>query len=62
MKSAIVNFIREEEGTEMVEWGLIAGLVIVVAAGIFATIGGDLNTIFGGVQAQTGAGATAAGG
>ena len=51
--NAIVNFVRDEEGTEMVEWGLIAGLVIVLAAGIFATIGTDLNTIFGGVAAQT---------
>jgi pilus assembly protein Flp/PilA len=51
--NAIVNFVRDEEGTEMVEWGLIAGLVIVLAAGVFATIGSDLNDIFGGVAAQT---------
>jgi pilus assembly protein Flp/PilA len=57
--NAIVNFIRDEEGTEMVEWGLIAGLIIVVAAAIFAAIGQDLNTIFGGVQVQTAAGAAA---
>jgi len=31
--NAIVNFVRDEEGTELVEWGLIAGLVIVLAAG-----------------------------
>ena len=54
---AIRTFIRNEEGTEMVEWGLIAGLVIVLAAGVFNLIGGDLNTIFGGVQTQTAAGA-----
>ena len=46
MKNAIMNFIREEEGTELVEWGLIAGLIIVVAAAIFVGIGTDLNTIF----------------
>lgn len=61
MKSAIMNFIREEEGTEMVEWGLIAGLVVVLSAATFALIGTDLNTIFGGVQTQTAAGAAAAG-
>ena len=55
--NAIVNFVRDEEGTEMVEWGLIAGLVIVLAAGTFALIGTDLNTIFGGVQTQTATGA-----
>ena len=57
MKNAILRFLREEEGTEMVEWGLIAGLVIVLAAGVFAAVGGDLNTIFQGVQTQTAAGA-----
>jgi pilus assembly protein Flp/PilA len=51
------EFIHNEEGTEMVEWGLIAGLVIVLAAGVFAAIGGDLNTIFTGVQTQTATGA-----
>mgnify|MGYP001818907628 CR=1 FL=1 len=55
--NAIVTFVRDEEGTEMVEWGLIAGLVIVLAAGVFATIGDDLNTIFGNVQTQTAKGA-----
>ena len=62
MKNAIMNFIREEDGTELVEWGLIAGLVIVLAAGVFALIGGDLNTIFKAVQTQTAKGATNAGG
>ena len=55
--NAIVTFIRDEEGTELVEWGLIAGLVIVLAAGVFAALGADLNTIFTGVGVQTGAGA-----
>ena len=59
--NAIVNFVRAEEGTEMVEWGLIAGLIIVIAAVIFAAIGTDLNTIFTAVQTQTAAGAAAAG-
>ena len=59
--NAIVNFVRAEEGTEMVEWGLIAGLIIVIAAAIFAAIGADLNTIFTAVQVQTAAGAAAAG-
>ena len=58
---AICTFIRNEEGTELVEWGLIAGLVIVLAAGIFATIGQDLNTVFGVLQGQTGTAATNAG-
>ena len=61
MKNAIMNFIREEDGTELVEWGLIAGLVIVLAAGVFALIGEDLNTIFRAIQTKTAAGKTNAG-
>ena len=57
--NAIVTFVRDEEGTEMVEWGLIAGLIIVVAAGIFALIGADLKLIFNGVKAETAKGAAA---
>lgn len=59
MKNAIRKFIRDEEGTELVEWGLIAGLIIVVSAGLFLTIGGDLDTIFTALDTQTGAAAAA---
>jgi pilus assembly protein Flp/PilA len=58
--NAIVNFVRDEEGTELVEWGLIAGLVIVIAAGLFALMGQDLNTIYTALQGKTSAGAAAA--
>ena len=56
--NAIVNFVRAEEGTEMVEWGLIAGLIITIIAAAFITIGGHLNTIFALLATQMG---TAAG-
>lgn len=59
MKNAIMNFVRQEEGTELVEWGLIAGLIIVIAAALFAAIGADLNVIFTDLAAQV---AGAAGG
>jgi pilus assembly protein Flp/PilA len=52
--NAIVTFIRDEEGTELVEWGLIAGLIIVVSAALFATIGADLTKIFTDLNTQTG--------
>jgi pilus assembly protein Flp/PilA len=62
MKQAIVKFLREENGTEMVEWGLIAGLMIVVGAGLFAAIGGNLSTIFTALGAVTDQAATDAAG
>jgi pilus assembly protein Flp/PilA len=61
MKNAIRKFIRDQEGTELVEWGLIAGLIIVVAAGIFVGIGTDLTTIFSALATNVGSAATAAG-
>ena len=48
--NAIVNFVRDEDGKELVEWGLIAGFIIVIAAGVFFTIGEDLETIFNALQ------------
>ena len=49
----VSQFIRDEEGTELVEWALIAGLIIVVSAAIFGTIGGHLSTIFNKLSAET---------
>ncbi len=40
----LTRFLREEEGTEVVEWALVAGLIVAVGATIFATIGGHVVT------------------
>ena len=53
MSKAVVRFLHEKEGTEMVEWGVIAGMVVVLTAGLFLAIGTDLNNIFGDLQTQT---------
>ena len=37
------RFLREEEGTEVVEWALVAGLIVAVGAGIFVLIGGEVS-------------------
>ena len=41
------RFLREEEGTEVVEWALVAGLIVAVGAGLFLAIGGHVADIFG---------------
>jgi pilus assembly protein Flp/PilA len=53
--TGVKRFLREEEGTEVVEWALVAGLIIAVGAAIFTGIGaqvaahlGDLLTLLGG--------------
>jgi len=35
----IMNFLREENGMEMVEWSLVAVLFALVAAGAFTSVG-----------------------
>ncbi|SFH38793.1 Flp family type IVb pilin [Modicisalibacter xianhensis] len=35
----VKKFLRDEEGTEVVEWALVAGLIVAVGAGIFWSIG-----------------------
>ena len=35
----VQRFLREEEGTEVVEWALVAGLVVAVGAVVFTSIG-----------------------
>lgn len=51
LTAELKRFVREEEGTEVVEWALVAGLIIAVGAGIFAAIGGEverhLNALLG---------------
>jgi pilus assembly protein Flp/PilA len=44
MRSLIVRFIKEEEGMEMVEWALVAGLVLLVGATVFNNLGNAVNS------------------
>lgn len=37
--AGVQRFLRDEEGTEVVEWALVAGLIVAVGATIFGTIG-----------------------
>ncbi len=37
--AGVQRFLREEEGTETVEWALLAGLVVAIGAAVFTGIG-----------------------
>ncbi len=39
LMQGIERFVREEEGTEVVEWALVAGLIVAVGAAVFTGIG-----------------------
>lgn len=51
-QEAVKRFLREEEGTEVVEWALVGGLVVAVGAAIFMTIGEDTSTALGNLSTQ----------
>jgi pilus assembly protein Flp/PilA len=46
MKS-FLNFVRDEEGAALAEYGLLIALIAVVCAGAVATLGGTINTYLG---------------
>ena len=48
----IKNFIREEEGQGMVEYGIILGLVSVLAIGALTLMGTDISGVFDAIQLQ----------
>jgi Flp pilus assembly pilin Flp len=46
----LVSLVREEEGTETVEWALVAGLLVIIAAAGYTLVGGDVGTIMTNLQ------------
>jgi len=46
----IKSLTRKEQGQGMVEYGIILGLVSVLAIGALTAMGGDINTLFGIIQ------------
>lgn len=37
------KFVKEEEGTETVEWAIVAGLVIIAAAALWVIVGQNVS-------------------
>ena len=52
--AGLKRFWREEEGTEVVEWALVAGLLVAAGAGVWATIGGQVETLMEAVSTMLG--------
>ena len=54
MRSLITRFVKEEDGMEMVEWALVAGLFVLVAmagwGGVAGAITGRLATLSGAIS------------
>jgi len=50
----LVSLVRDEQGTETVEWALVAGLLVILAAGGYSLVSGDITTIMTNLKAATG--------
>ena len=46
MLNVIRNFVRDEDGLEMVEWAIVAALITTAAATALSTLGGSITTKF----------------
>jgi pilus assembly protein Flp/PilA len=50
MLSYLKNFVREEEGATMVEYGLMVALIAIACVAAVGLIGTELGTLFGQVK------------
>jgi pilus assembly protein Flp/PilA len=46
MLNAMRNFLREEEGLEMVEWAIVGALITAAGAGVMSAIGTQVTAAF----------------
>jgi Flp pilus assembly pilin Flp len=53
----VKSFMREEEGQDVLEYGLVAGLIALVAYGTISAVSGDVTAIWTSVQTQADAAA-----
>ncbi len=46
VRKALVRFMRDERGTETLEWGLICGLIVVGAITFIITVGNKVTGLW----------------
>ncbi len=51
MLKVIKNFVRDEDGLEMVEWAIVAALITTAAASALSLLGGDITAKFNDLDA-----------
>jgi Flp pilus assembly pilin Flp len=54
MLNMFKNFVREEEGQDLVEYALLLALVVLVVAAALPTLTGAINGVWTGVSGQLG--------
>ena len=43
---AVLRFRREDEGQDLLEYGLLTALIAIIAMGAVTTLGNTINTVF----------------
>jgi pilus assembly protein Flp/PilA len=54
MKSMFVRFVREDAGQDLIEYGILIGLITVGVVGFVTTIGGWVQTQFSTLAGELG--------
>jgi pilus assembly protein Flp/PilA len=54
MKNLIVSFVRDEQGQDLIEYALLAGLISVVCVLIIQTVGTKISTVWSAVDSALG--------
>jgi pilus assembly protein Flp/PilA len=49
---SITRFIKQDEGADLIEYALLAGLISLAAVATLTSIGGDINAIFTKISAK----------
>jgi pilus assembly protein Flp/PilA len=52
MKQFTIRFLRENKGVTAIEYGLIAGLLVIVIASAVNGLGAQLTSLFSGITSQ----------
>ena len=55
MRHFIYQFVRDDEGQDLIEYALLAGFISLVAVVAITNVGTGVNTVYGNVQAQVAA-------
>jgi Flp pilus assembly pilin Flp len=51
-KKLVLGFVRDERGTEALEWGLVAGVIVLGAAAAMYLLGPKVTSLWNKVNAQ----------
>jgi pilus assembly protein Flp/PilA len=57
MTELLKSLVRDEQGQDLIEYGLLAGFISIIAIAAITSVGNSLNTVFTKVATQTAAAA-----